>query len=258
MILIDAAVGSNEFEEPLRKLGLPVACTHLESGDFAFMGRGEKGAPLYIGIEFKKIGELAQSLNTERLAGHQLLEMVQHYDRRYLIIEGDYHSDAEGNTVVFRGKGAPSRLPGAPPFVVLEQRLFNLQTRGGLLTKHTTSRSNTLRVILAWYRYWTDKDLDDHKSHLAVYAPDIDGELFAGVSGFRKAVKVLCPGIGDKGTKAVEQAVMGEAQGSMKMLCDWSIDELAGLEMPSGKGGAVKKLGRKRALATWYALRGRQ
>ena len=252
-LLVDTAVGSNEFEEPLRKLGLPVEPCHLDTGDFAFMGRGEKGAPLFIGIEFKKIGELAQALNTDRLVGHQLLEMTPVYDRRYLIIEGDYHCNAAGEVVVFRGKGAPVRLPGAPPFVVLEQRLFNLQTRAGLIVRHTTSRPNTLRTLLAWYRYWTDKDLDDHKSHLAIYAPDIDGELFAGVSDFRRAVKVLCPGIGDKGTKTVEQVV----NGSMADLCKMTIEELAQLDMPSGKSGATKKLGRKRATQTWFALRGR-
>jgi hypothetical protein len=253
VILIDAAVGSNEFEDPLRKLGLPVQVTHLDSGDFAFLGRGEGGTPLLVGIEFKKIGELAQSLNTERLQGHQLLEMVNHYDRRYLIIEGDYHCGSNGDTVVFRGKGAPTRLPGSPPFVVLEQRLFNLQTRGGLITKHTPTRSNTLRVIVAWYRYWTDKDLDDHKSHLAVYAPDIDDELFVGVSDFRRAVKVLCPGIGDKGTKGVEAA----CKESMWQLCQMNIDEIANIDIPIGKEGKTKKLGRKRATATWFALRGR-
>jgi hypothetical protein len=253
VILIDAAVGSNEFEDPLRKLGLPVQVTHLDSGDFAFLGRGEGGTPLLVGIEFKKIGELAQSLNTERLQGHQLLEMVNHYDRRYLIIEGDYHCGSNGDTVVFRGKGAPTRLPGSPPFVVLEQRLFNLQTRGGLITKHTPTRSNTLRVIVAWYRYWTDKDLDDHKSHLAVYAPDIDDELFVGVSDFRRAVKVLCPGIGDKGTKGVEK----ECNESMWQLCQMNIEEIANIDIPIGKEGKTKKLGRKRATATWFALRGR-
>ena len=252
-LLVDAAVGSNEFEEPLRKLGLPVEKTHLDTGDFAFMGRGEKGAPLFIGVEFKKLADLVQSLNTDRLVGHQLLEMTSAFDRRYLIIEGDYHCNAKGEVVVFRGKGAPTRLPGAPPFVVLEQRLFNLQTRAGLIVRHTTSRSNTLRVVTAWYRYWTDKDLDEHKSHLALYAPDIDGELFAGRNDFRTAVKVLCPGIGDKGTKTVDHAV----NGSMADLCKLTIEELAQLDMPSGKAGATKKLGRKRATQTWYALRGR-
>lgn len=252
-LLIDKAVGSKDFEGPLRKLGLPVESTHLDSGDFAFMGRGEGGAPLFIGIEFKKIGELAQSLNTERLTGHQLLEMTPTYDRRYLLVEGDYHSNAAGDTVVFRGKGAPSRLPGAPPFVVLEQRLHNLAVRGGMHVRHTTSRSNTLRVLLAWYRYWTDKDLDEHKSHLAVYAPDIDGELFVGVSDSRRAIKALCPGIGDKASKTVDQWVNGD----ITALCAKTIDEWANLEIPSGKDG-YKKLGRTRATRIWLAIRGRR
>jgi hypothetical protein len=254
VILIDAATGSNEFEQPLRKLGLPVEVTHLESGDFAFMGRGEKGAPLFIGIEYKKIGELAGSLNTERLQGHQLLEMVQHYDRRYLLIEGDFHSDANGRAVVFRGKGRAVPLPGSVSAVVLEQRLFNLQVRGGLISRHTTTRADSLRVILAWYRYWTDKDLDEHKSHLAVYAPDIDGELFQGVSDCRKGIKTLCPGVGDKGSKTIELL----CEGDFTKLVTWTIDDWADIDLPSGKDGATKKLGRKRATNIWLSLRGRK
>jgi len=179
--------------------------------------------------------------------------MVQHFDRRYLIVEGDFHHDDAGRAVVFRGSSKPTPLPGAVSAVVLEQRLFNLQTRAGLISRHTTGRRDTLRVLYAWYRYWTDKDLDQHKSHLAVYAPDIDPELFVVVSDQRKAIKCLCPGIGDKASKTVEQWVGGD----FTLLCRKTIEEWAALELPSGDKGAVKKLGMKRAERIWNALRGR-
>ena len=210
-LLIDKATGSNELVEPLRKLGLPVEPTHLDFGDFAFSGRGEGGEKLWIGIEFKKVGEFVGSLRSKRFQGHQLLGMVDPdsgFDRRYLLIEGDYHTDTQGRAAVFRGKGKPRPLPGAGNAVSLEQEVINLQTRGGMWVKETTTRRNTLRFIQACYRYWTDKDLDEHKSHMAVYAPDFDKGLLTPTSDFRRLVMLLVPAIGFAGSIVVEKMCM--------------------------------------------------
>lgn len=194
-LLVDRATGSIELAEPLSALGLPVEVMHLEYGDIAFSGRGEKGAPLYIGIELKKIGELVTSLRTKRFQGHQLLGLTRDFDRRYLLIEGDFHSDTQGRTVVFRGPGRPKPLPGSSNAVTLEQEILNIQTRGGCWVRHTTTRKDTLRFIQACFRYWTDADLDSHKSHLAIYAPDLDRRLMLPIS-LKRQVAAQLPGIG--------------------------------------------------------------
>jgi ERCC4-type nuclease len=250
VILIDGATGSNELEVPLRRLGLPVEKAHLEFGDVVFLGRGEGGAPLFIGIELKKISELVTSLRTARFQGHQLLGLTRDFDRRYLLIEGDFHHDDKGRAVVYR----PSRkgvrqtpLAGAPNAIAFEQELLNIQTRGGCWLRHTTSRRDTLRFIQACYRYWTDKDLDEHKSHLALYAPDLDKGLLTPASDFRKALTVMLPGIGLAVSKAVEEYV-GSAlplrQQLQKVLnmrdTDWS-------ELQVNNGPSKKRLGASRA-----------
>lgn len=257
-LLVANESGSKELVKPLQDMGLPAhAVTHsvLPFGDVAFMGRGEGGAPLYIGIELKKVGELVTSLRTKRLQGHQLLGLIKDFDRRYLLIEGDFHHDESGRATEFRGKGRPRPMHGAPNAVTFEQEILNIQTRGGCWVRHTTTRRDTLRFILACFRYWTDKDLDEHKSHLAVYAPDLDKGLLTPPSDFRKALQVLLPGVGFAASKHIEDACWDEKRqaGSFRLLMKKPESWWAELELVSGKG-KTRKLGASRARAIMEAL----
>ena len=245
MLLIDAATGSNEFEEPLRKLGLPVEVTHLDFGDFVFSGRGEGGAPLYVGIEFKKLGEFVGSLRSKRFQGHQLLGLTKDFDRRYLIIEGEFHTDKQGRASTFKGKGKPRPLPGAGNAVSLEQEIINLQTRGGCWVKETTTRRNTLRFIQAVYRYWTEKDLDEHKSHMAVYAQDLDKGLLVPTSDFRRMLVVLLPGIGLGVSRVVEERCTINGRPSLRKML--SLTEQDWAEITTLSKGKTRRLGEARA-----------
>ena len=116
--------------------------------------------------------------------------------------------------------------------------------------RHTTTRRDTLRVIEAIYRYWTDKDLDQHKSHMAIYAPDFDKGLLVPTSNFRKIVAYVLPGCGLQVSKAVEERCLVNSKPSLKKLL--GLDERQWAEIASksvGKDGVVKlrKLGEARA-----------
>lgn len=253
MMLIDLATGSKELVDPMRSLGVPVDACHLDFGDVAFMGRGEGGAPLYVGIEFKKVGELVGSLITKRFQGHQLLGMTEHFDRRYLLIEGDYHSDAAGRMTTWTGKykGASWKpTPGAMPALTFDQECINLETRGGLWVKNVTTRQDTLRWLLACYRYWTDKDLDEHKSHLSIYAPDLDKGLLSPPSDFRKLVHIVLPGIGFKTSKMVEDHVGEGKTLRQQMHALLNMTEAEWAEIDTGG----KRLGSARAKKIMEAL----
>ena len=257
-LLVAEESGSKELIAPLQRMGLPAeGVTHavLPFGDVAFMGRGEGGAPLYIGIELKKVGELAQSLLTKRFQGHQLIGLTKDFDRRYLLVEGDFHHDEQGRCVVFRGAGKPKPLQGAPNAVAFEQELLNITTRGGCIVVPKTTRRDVLRWIQACYRYWSDKDLDQHKSHLAIYAPDLDKGLLTPPSDFRKALTVLLPGIGFTVSKAVEEYVGRDESLRVQLLRTLSMKETewAGLEVPN-RGGS-KKLGANRARTIMETLK---
>ena len=180
MILVDYRAGSAELLEPLRKMGLPAESGDIPA-DIAFEGRGEKGAPVMVGIEFKKLGELVQSLRTQRLQGYQLLKMREHFQFCYLLVEGELRYDTNGQLLRRAGRRDFKRLPGAMEVTELLKRLCVLHLRGGLNFLGARTRVDSLHWISALYRTWTDCDLDQHKSHIAIYqAPTL-----APVSEFR-------------------------------------------------------------------------
>lgn len=209
MILVDSRAGSDELLKPLLKLGLPAEETLLDYGDIAFLGKGEGGKQLFIGVEHKRVSDLVQSLSTGRLAGHQLPGMVQTYDRIWLIIEGEWQADEHGSVTMWRGgRGRRGKVRGSPPAVELEKRILGLEIRGGIHVRHCPTRADTVRFLFALYRWWTDKDLDAHRSHLAIHAPDMDRGLAIPISDFR-AIVAQVPGIGLARSQAVEVAFGG-------------------------------------------------
>ena len=212
-LLIANDTGSKDLIQPLQRMGVPAEQANLDFGDIVFMGRGEKGAKLWIGIEMKTITEFAQAMTTKRFQGHQLLGMVDAevgFDRRYLLLEGDWHHNDKGEAITAMGKRS-KRIHGAPNAIAFEQEIINIGTRGGFWVVQRSTRRDVLRFIVACYRYWTDKDLDQHKSHMAMYAPDLDKGLLTPPSDYRKALNILLPNIGFTVSGAVEKFV-GEQQ----------------------------------------------
>lgn len=199
MILVDYRAGSCELLNPLRALGLTA-----ESGDFmadlAWEGRGIGGAPVMIGVEFKRLSELVQSLRTQRLQGHQLLQMRDNFTFCYLLVEGVLRTDRDGYLLMRRGNRSV-RMPGTMRAVELLKRLFVLHLRGGLnILPFTGSRQETLQMIKALYHTWTDCDLDQHKSHIAIYqAPTL-----VPISEFR-GLMTRIDGIGLVTSRAIER-----------------------------------------------------
>jgi ERCC4-type nuclease len=254
-LLVDDRAGSNTLIEPLLKLGLPVESTRLDFGDLCFVGRGEKGVPVLVGVEHKKIPDLIQSLNDARLTGHQLPGMITAYDRAWLIIEGDWKHDVEGRVTMFRTRGARRPVKGAPPAFELEKRLLTLEVRGGLKVRMCPDRRDTLRFIYALYRFWTDRDLDGHRSHLAIHAPDLDQNILVPASDFRRIIAQI-PAIGFRTSKAIEAAVWDETKGEgsfrrLMMMSETVLAELVTLD----DHGKARRIGNARAQTILEALR---
>lgn len=199
MIFVDYRAGSKELIDPLRTLGIEVEKTTLAFGDLMFTGRGLKGAAVDIGIEFKKLTELVESLRTERLQGYQMKGMRLQYDYSYLLIEGELLYDHTGALQKRKGRKKVT-LPGQMTAQELLKRKNVLHLCGGLNPIVAVNREDTLQEILALYRTWTDCDLDRHKSHIAMYeAPPLTP-----ISDFRRTVRTF-PHIGMKGSLAVEK-----------------------------------------------------
>ena len=211
-LLVDDRAGSHELVKPLRKLGLPVEETRLESADVMFEGRGEGGRPVLVGIEYKKLGELVQALRTERLQGHQLLKMQAAYDFNYLLIEGEVLYGPSGILVQPSGyrRGQTRPIPGKMGVAELLKRLHVLHLRGGLISLWATTKEESYQHISALYRVWTDCALDEYKSHIAIYRPP----ALAPISQFRTFVQSL-DGISFGTSKAIEAHFNGSIKAAV-------------------------------------------
>lgn len=230
MIFVDYRAGSKDLIVPLQKLGLPTTETTLEFGDLMFEGRGEKGEPVLVGIEFKKIEELVGAIRTERLQGHQLLGMRDTFKFSYLLYEGEILYDKAGALQQWKkarfGKRYRVPMPGQMTINELYKRVFVLHLCGGLTPIHTDTRDDTLQAILALYRTFTDKDLDKHKSHIAAYeAPPIRP-----INGLRRTLKTL-PDIGMKASLAAQLKF-----GTLVNAVTASVEDWASLEVVDDKG----------------------
>lgn len=212
MLLVDPQGPKGAFLlEPLVAAGLPavLADPQLDAGDLAFTGRGFGGTAVEIGIEFKRLDssstDLAQSLRSGRLSGEQLPKLLGErgaYDKAWLLIEGIWRHDPKtGLVTAYKGKHRGWQpIPGKMPSSELEKRLLSLEMLGGLHVRFTNTRADSIRFIGSLYRWWTDRDLDRHVSHLAVH----DAPTFRPVSDIAAAL-MKWPGVGYKAAAAAER-----------------------------------------------------
>lgn len=240
MILIDSRIGSRDLLPILLKTGLPAQLTELESADIAFIGRGIKGAPLHIGVELKRLDsgstDLLQSLQSGRLSGEQLPKMLGRdgaYDLGWLLVEGTWQHDDAGQIMTARKRGWVS-VRGGIPATELEKRMLTLELCGGLHVRYTNGRADSVRFLSALYHWFTDQDIDQHSSHLAVYQP----ATLVHLSKFRKAVSAW-PGIGLHVSLAVEQ----HFGGSLRRAANAGVEEWA--EITTRTDGGPRRLGVK-------------
>lgn len=245
MLLVDYREGSHDLVAPLKRMGLDVEETTLEFGDISFVGRGNKGKAVSIGIEFKKLGEYVGSLRSNRLCGHQLIGMRDTYDYCWLLVEGELLHDHKGGLQRHAGKRKLKPLPGSMGISEYLKRTIVGHLCGGLNPWHTQDRANSLKFIEALYRTWTDVDLDQHRSHLAIYqAPTL-----IPVSKTREAFNAW-DHIGYTISKAVEDKF-----GCVRKAANASVEEWAAITTTDRNGGK-RKLGMKDATKIVAFLRG--
>lgn len=240
MLLVDPQGPKGAFlVEPLKAAGLPAKEYWLDAGDLAFIGRGEGGESLNIGIEFKRLDssstDLAQSLRSGRLSGEQLPKLIGErgaYDRAWLLIEGQWrHDPRTGLVTVYKGKHRGWQpIPGKMLTQELRERLLTLELCGGLHVAYTPTRAETIAFITALYRWWTDRNLDQHKSHLVVH----DAPSFRPITDVAGAL-LKWPGVGYKAAAAAEARFGAVRSAATAKAVEW-----AGLEISGKKFGQTR------------------
>src|SRR5690606_14817743 len=96
-------VDSREKDDLAHQLKLTgsviVDIMQLKSGDACFMGNGPDDKEVMIGIERKKVPDLLSSINSSRLAGLQIPQMMKYYWRTLLIVEGQFRCHRERGVI---------------------------------------------------------------------------------------------------------------------------------------------------------------
>jgi hypothetical protein len=166
VILVDHAVGSVELIDPLCKMGLPAEKIVQPFGDVAFEGRGDGGKSVMVGIELKTVGDLIGSLRTNRI-NDQVRGLVETYDHRWLVIEGEWRVEAKTGLVLTQGsRGTWKAAHGKMTIGELENRITTLGDDGGPTCPSHFYSSRYSAFYCCLYRWWTDRALDTHSSHL--------------------------------------------------------------------------------------------
>lgn len=246
MIFVDTATGSADLEPLLKKVGLPVSLAHLEYADVEFVGRGVKGEPLIIGIEVKRLTELTSDY--DRFAGVQVPKMQSpHYAHRWLIYEGEWQTDKASGTLMQWARGKRRRpLRGQSNALALRKKLLTLEMCAGFHKERTYNRAETVEAITALYRFWTDDDLDQHRSHIVTYQPQ-------GLIPFTRVQQAIAawPHLSTKRCRAVA----ARFKNSIRLASSASVDEWAEITIPDDEG-RLRKLGTKTAQAIVAFLNG--
>lgn len=225
MMHVDSRVGSVDLLGPLTRFGVPCELSHLAFGDIAFVGRGMHDAPVCIGVELKETQDLISSLQTKRFVGKQLRGLVETYDRAWLLTEGTWRDTPDGVLMTLTDFGWHSATSGNRQPVMtrdIEKQLLTITIRGGISHWHCQTRRDTVRFLSALYHWWTDKSMEDHRSHEAIYHPPPDHVQMVKPSQFVTTVSTF-PHVGWEKSRAAEVAFGGSIRNAVNASAtDWA------------------------------------
>jgi ERCC4-type nuclease len=222
LLLVDDRIGSKDLLRPFQLAGVNAELAHLEFGDFSFVGNGIGGTNVYIGIELKETRDLISSMHSGRFAGHQLPGLVETYDRVWLITEGIWRTGAEGVLEVLQGGWRPVSV-GKHRVMSSDMDAWILTQviRGGINHAHCSTRTDTVRFVASLFRWWTSKDLEQHRAHQTIYLPPPDRASFVEPTTERKMLSCI-PKVGwDKSA-----SVLQHFNGSLRSALAASTEEL--------------------------------
>lgn len=140
----------------------------LPAGDIEIMGRGPGGRPLPVIVEYKKLPDLLQCERDGRFA-QQLRRMRERYEVCWLLVEGEWRLTPAGNLEIRERGGWRER--GRHSFQEVVAWLLTMVQAGGALLWHTRDQAETVQWLRTLYWWWTAKDLEEHRAHLAWYTP---------------------------------------------------------------------------------------
>jgi len=205
-IRIDFRKGSAELMPLIQRLGVKCVLDDLAApgGDLAFEGWGPKGLSM-IAIEIKKIHDFLGNMRNGHFVGKQLPRLVDHYDVRYLLVEGITRANPDSDILERPGKREKDGKMRWQE-VVLGRSRFMAEDMEKYITSlewapiriiRTSNEDATARLIVAKY-HWYQERWTDHKSLRALFYepyPTIPLDL-SEKENFTRLVAAALPGIG--------------------------------------------------------------
>jgi len=174
MIIVDDRVGSAEllkyFPPGEAKLG------RLEYADFSFSGKGPLDIPWLVGVERKSIRDLLACMASGRLAGRQLIGLLNGFNAVYLVVEGYFKADAKTGVLLTLGDGGWHTLHmGKRSFMLRDVWLYlnTMAVKTSVMWNTTQNPRETARFVSTLHRWWTFKEYAEHRSHLQPYQAPI-------------------------------------------------------------------------------------
>lgn len=191
-MLVDPRVGSGDLLKPLQLFGVPaeLAPTNMEAGDCAFIGRGVNDEQVFVGVELKRTSDVVSCLYSGRYTAEQVPKLQRLYGHQvWLITEGLWRAGKGGVLEEFHWSTSEWRpvMIGMRGIIYrdLETWLLSQTLKGGFHYKHCNTKHDTIRFLSVLYHWWTDKSLEEHRSHQAIYiapphrVPMIEASPFA-------------------------------------------------------------------------------
>lgn len=236
-LLLDDRTGSGDLLPYLRARSVPVTLTRMAYGDASFQGYGPDGCPTPVGIEIKQVSDVLQCITDGRFAGHQLPGLIDSYEYIWLIMEGAVRGDANSGILqTMRGGQWRNYSYGARTFMYreLEQWLLTISIKGGVRIVRTFNRDDTATFLVNLYRWWTSKEWESHRSHLAANLSHVPDRAILTRPTLCRLVAKELPGIGWEKAAEVAKAFSSVLNMAVAEEDDWA--DIAGI----GKKTAAK------------------
>lgn len=176
MIFIDNRTGSKELYHHFQHNTAQL--TNLDFADFMFVGNGPQG-PVTIAIERKVMSDLISSMTSGRLSGYQIPGLLRSYNYVWLVIEGIWQTSQKDSCIQtwtrkgwqdykFDGRFHKSRD--------IIKYLLTISIKSNIRVWFTSNSKETVNFITALFRWWTDKEYEDHRSLIQEHEPIITFE----------------------------------------------------------------------------------
>ncbi len=169
-------------------LGPETFLMEMPAGDFSFFGLGAEGV-VRVGIERKTRGDFVSSVQSGRLFDGQRVGMLQYYDVRYLLLEGEFPAVDD-----FRRGSMAKRT------TLYEAANSWCMATGSLLIR-ATDVHDSVDWIEALYAWWS-RPWNSHKSAKAIHS----GPLMAGSASTAERIYAQIPGVGPERARVLAEA----------------------------------------------------